>query len=316
MKTFLHKSPDASSGPTRLKTDIECESRFHATMAAIAVIVMVISAVGCYANKLTVSLSQFTPKLFLLCALLVLATMYRWRREQKCFNLVLMAFWAILLSNLHMFPMYMAARQDVEMHDALLAGIDRTIGIEVPDILEAMKRFPFLTQALDVIYNTLLLLMVTATIVPPLCNRMDKAKEYALGCTISAALSFPMFACFQAIGPWVYYEYAPNSAQSGYMKIFAELKTNTWFVIDLSNLDGLMTFPSFHTVLAVLSAIAMWQIPYARWLSGILASLIVVSTVTSGSHYLVDIIGGVFLSAIAYTGARAYVRWESGFISE
>ena len=58
-----------------------------------------------------------------------------------------------------------------------------------------------------VIYNTLLLLMSAAIIIPPLWNRMDKAKEFALGCIISATLTLPVFASFQALGPWVYYDY-------------------------------------------------------------------------------------------------------------
>lgn len=301
--TFQYAPP----GPTD-----KWESRFHTLMMGAAAVAVAISWLGYHYSKLTISFSQAIPTLLLLFFLFVVAAQYRWRNEPKCFNVVMMTSWVVAITNLHFFPMYMAARQNVEMSDALLAKLDRALGIEVPAVLEMLKPYPVFNDLMLFVYSSLIPLMTLATIVPPLCGRMDKAKEFALGCMVAASLSMPIFACFQAVGPWDYYGFTPAfPSLANKAAMLASLKTNAWFVIDLSNRDGLITFPSFHVVLTVLAAAALWPIRYLRWLTSGWAALIVVSTVTTGIHYTTDVLGGFLVALIAYAGAKAFLRWES-----
>jgi membrane-associated phospholipid phosphatase len=143
-----------------------------------------------------------------------------------------------------------------------------------------------------------------------MCGRMDKAKEYAIACLVAAALSIPLFAVFQAVGPWSVYNYAPSREQAGYVRTAEALKSGAPFVLDLGNQDGLITFPSFHTVLAVLTAVALWPIRYLRWPSTVLSVLIVLSTVSTGWHYVSDVLGGLLVAAVALAVARGYLRLE------
>jgi membrane-associated phospholipid phosphatase len=236
---------------------------------------------------------------------LAIAAFYRWRAEHKLYNVVVMAFWTIVITNSHFFPMYMAARNDVAMHDAVLARADSALGIEVPTVLAALKPYPSLGAWLLVIYQTLIPLMTLATIVPPLLDRMDKAKEFVVSCILAAAISLPIFACFQAVGPWDYYGFPPAiDSLAGKRELLATLKTRAPYVIDLANRDGLITFPSFHVVLTVLAAAALWPFRYLGWFAAVWAALIVISTVATGIHYTIDVVGGLAVAAIAWYGAR------------
>lgn len=174
-----------------------------------------------------------------------------------------------------------------------------------------MASYPRLNLFLLEIYNTLIPLMTVATLLPPLLNRVDKAKEFVVGCIIAATISLPIFACLQAVGPWEYYGFPPAfESLSQKDEMLATLKTDRVFVIDVTNRDGLITFPSFHVVLTALAAAALWPLRWVRWPAALWATLIVISTVTTGIHYTIDVIGGLVLAVVAYAGARAYLRLE------
>lgn len=70
------------------------------------------------------------------------------------------------------------------------------------------------------------------------------------------------------------------------------------FIVDTST----NCFPSLHVALATLAAIALrTRNRFWRWLAPGWATLIVVSTLTTKQHCIVDIIGGVALAGIAIT---------------
>jgi membrane-associated phospholipid phosphatase len=95
------------------------------------------------------------------------------------------------------------------------------------------------------------------------------------------------------------------------MRTFQALKTQDRFVLDVGYRDGLICFPSFHTILAVLSAAALWAIPYVRWGALVVSALIVVSTITTGTHYVVDVVAGLAVAWVAVVAARGYSRLEA-----
>ena len=53
-----------------------------------------------------------------------------------------------------------------------------------------------------------------------------------------------------------------------FVLMLLNLKTDSLFVIDVSNRDGLITFPSFHVVLTVLAAASIGQVHRAIWEDG------------------------------------------------
>jgi membrane-associated phospholipid phosphatase len=288
------------------------EGRFHAFMAAAALAVLAVSVYGVLTGGISVSASQLLPRGALLAALLAGVALYWRRKEERLLNLVAMCFWAVLFSNLHMVPMFLAGRQQVPPSDHLLARVDAALGVEVPDVMHAVASVPFLRPTLDFIYGTLIFLMALAIMIPPLAGRMEQAKEYALGCLVAALVSIPVLAVFQAVGPWSAYGFTPSPAQEGYTKVFLALKADGPFALDLSYASGLITFPSFHTILAVLAALALRRTRWLRWPAALLALLIVLSTITTGWHYVADVLAGLLVALLSFGTARAYLWLEVG----
>jgi membrane-associated phospholipid phosphatase len=287
---------------------------FHLLLAMVTLSTVVFSIYGTRAVKLAVPASQILLRVGLPLIPLGFAYFYRWRRVEKLKNLLIVTFWGVTLQNLSGIPIYIAARQNVPLRDDLLAELDCRLGLEVPDVLRFMELHQSLKLLLDVCYETLILLIILALALPVLFDKLAAVKEYFVGCIVSVVISIPLFAYFQAVGPWHYYGYAPDAEQERTTKIFFALKSDEWIEMRPANSAGVVAFPSFHTILAVLSAIALWRIAYVRWFAALLASLIVVSTVTTGWHYLSDVWAGLAIAVVSFFAARGY-SWIEALVS-
>ncbi len=286
------------------------EFRFHLLMTAAVVPVALFSLYGAFAWQITIAPRQLVLRAALLVLLLAGAAFYHWRGLQRAVNLIMMAFWGVVVTNLYLIPEHLAARREAPWSDALLARLDSILGVEVPDVLRLMQGLPIVAHVLEFAYGLLIIQVMLATMVPPMCGRMDKAKEYAVACLFAAAVSIPLLAIYPAAGPWSHYSYTPSPEQESATHTLLTLRSGAPFLLDLGNQDGLICFPSFHTILAVLTAVALWPVRFLRWPSAVLAMLIVLSTVTTGWHYLSDVLGGLVLTAASLAVARGYLRLE------
>src|SRR5205823_14637233 len=84
-----------------------------------------------------------------------------------------------------------------------------------------------------------------------------------------------------------------------YAPVLHHLKEGTLKVIQPSMAVGMVTFPSAHTAAALALAWAVWREKWLRWPSAFLNMALCVGAIVIGSHYLVDIIGGLALGALS-----------------
>ncbi len=110
------------------------------------------------------------------------------------------------------------------------------------------------------------------------------------------------FLFIPAGGPVVGYGLTPAEWQEPYLDHLRGLRSGEPFLFTWQGTEGLVTFPSFHTAWAIMLMIAWWDSRLFRYPMLFLNALIIVSTVTTGSHYLIDLGGG---AALAWACARA-----------
>lgn len=214
--------------------------------------------------------------------------------------------WLIVLMVVIPFVVVVSARMGAQLADPLFLRIDERLGFDVPAIMAWASRHPYAQQILGHAYSLLFWLLATACLLPPLMGKRKASQEFLLANAIVFLLAVPLFAVFPAVGPWVGYHFAANSAQQLCEASIRALHQSAH--TDGVKAFGIVCFPSFHVIWAVLSAIALWSIRWLRAPSAILAALIVVSTLTTGWHYGVDILGGLLLCGIALAGARMLLR--------
>jgi hypothetical protein len=57
----------------------------------------------------------------------------------------------------------------------------------------------------------------------------------------------------------------------------------------------------------VVFMVALWPVPYARWAAVLVNALMIAGTPIDGSHYFIDVPGGIAVAILALVIARAAV---------
>jgi membrane-associated phospholipid phosphatase len=85
------------------------------------------------------------------------------------------------------------------------------------------------------------------------------------------------------------------------------LRAGTWRTLNLTQLMGIVTFPSYHATLPVILAWAQRDLPGWRVIAPVWAGLTILATPLFGGHYGVDVLAGIALAVVALWIAPALV---------
>ena len=72
------------------------------------------------------------------------------------------------------------------------------------------------------------------------------------------------------------------------------------------DLNGLVTFPSFHAAAALLYVWALWPLAWIRWPAVLLNGLMLVAVPVIGAHYLVDLIAALPVAVLSVAMAKMF----------
>jgi membrane-associated phospholipid phosphatase len=208
---------------------------------------------------------------------------------------------------------YAASSVPLPYRDFELNAIDRWLGFEREVYLGVIERSEALQKILGFAYDslvphTLLLLIATAAV-----RRVDRLQAYVVAFVI-AVIATAAIACFlPAANAVIHVDKMPTDVsilpdgRHSYFPTLEGLRAGTLRSIDFNALEGLISFPSFHTAAAILLVWALWPIPALRFILVPLNFLLIASTPLCGAHYVIDIIGGaaVAFAAILVTSRLA-----------
>jgi membrane-associated phospholipid phosphatase len=89
-----------------------------------------------------------------------------------------------------------------------------------------------------------------------------------------------------------------------WMKTLMMIRNGEWADFDFAHVEGIISFPSFHTTLAIL---LVYGARHHRWLLAVLAPLnmiLIAATLSVGGHYLVDLPAGAAVAFISIAATR------------
>jgi len=271
--------------------------KFNLLMAAVIASLLIAEAVLCR----LVHLYGFGRQLKGLAAalpFLAICAYSRWRGFKRFSDAAVLAMWGVLATRVLGLLIQIAARSPAPLVDGELARLDHAMHFEAVFVVTLMAQSRYLRLGLALCYALLILFVVAALLVPPLCGRRNAAERLVVAVIVAAIITAALFAIFPAIGPWVVYGFAPTHAQAAAQSYLLLLKSNGAVLVNFAD-PAIVSFPSFHVVLAILCMVALWNVRRLRWFSFALGFLICVSTVTTGWHYVVDIAGGLAVAWIA-----------------
>jgi membrane-associated phospholipid phosphatase len=287
----------------RIQSSIDAD--FHIRMAYGSLAVLIVSFVGCRLTSIHTDVSGYLIATAAAFAMVTPLPIY-WHEKKRTAlrESTLVIPWELLLAAILPFPVLIAARLRMPLQDLLFGRLDESLGVSIPGIV-AWANQHWLGTAINSSYPLLQPLMVVAALVPALTGKVKHAREFLLANLLAFAIGVPMFGLLPAVGPWFFYHLPPNSAQAYCWAQLQLLRLPDNFVFGSQGV-GVVCFPSFHVIWAILSAAALWGFRPLRIPIALLSAMIIASTLTTGWHYFSDVLGGIAVAAISMAIAKVY----------
>lgn len=225
------------------------------------------------------------------------------------------ALWVVLSAS-GVICTYCAARLALPLQDAALASFDAWAGFDWVAWTQAVRARPVLNLVLRLAYDSLTLQIPGTLVLLALARVRGRNEELLLATVVSLLLTVAVAALLPAAGPWKHFGYgALEPAGSPYLPSgalalphFLELRRGAEAAFALEEMQGIITFPSFHTVLAVLFVHAhrglRWSLPPVAALN----ALMLASVPSEGGHYLADMAAGGVIAVATLVFVRAVLR--------
>jgi membrane-associated phospholipid phosphatase len=285
---------------------------FHKVMALSSALLLLCCVTLVPLTRVQIPLSDVTASIECFAMFSLIVWYCHWSGLRGFREFCLYVLWLECISTGLIILVAVAGTAPTPLMDLRLARIDAWLGVQTPQAMAAVSRFPPLHRMLSVAYNLSGYFALVALILPALFRRTGDLKRALLGCTFTGMLTLALFSLIPAVGPWTVYGFQPTGAQMHCESSLRLLKSGN--PVSVHDVFAIVSFPSFHAALAVLCVLALWGLKPLRVPSIILAVAICISTVTTGWHYTIDVIGGIAVAAIAYAAAAAVVACEESVV--
>jgi membrane-associated phospholipid phosphatase len=255
---------------------------------------------------------------FLIPLIAAVSCFYRyWRHDQwiaigadSCAQIA-----SILL--LGMMLTYPLATLAFPYQDSALHAMDRWAGIDWQAYLALFNASPTLSFISKAAYVSMQLQYPLVIVALTASSRFLRLQQYIFTVLIALALTLAIFTFVPAVGAYAYLHvsldhYANISPIVTFeqMHHLEAMRHGNWPVI--RDMEGLISFPSFHTISAILFSWALFPIGKLRWPVLVLNALLIASTPVQGAHYFVDILGGALVASFAILAAPLLMHTLEG----
>jgi membrane-associated phospholipid phosphatase len=210
---------------------------------------------------------------------------------------------------------YAGAAMGLPLQDHRLAAADQALAFDWRALFAWMEQHRTFGLILAALYGSSVLQMALVILILGYGGRLDRLAEFCFLVAATALVIVTLSALFPAVGAFAYYgiersAYSFLSPLSGdyHLAHFRALRAGEMNLLDPMKLGGIVTFPSFHTALAMATGWALRSVPYLRWPMFVVSALVVVSTMTEGGHYLIDVFSGALIAVIAMRVAAGPAR--------
>jgi hypothetical protein len=280
---------------------------FHLLMTYTILIILMVSFIGCRLTSIRVNVGVYIIAFFTLLAMLMPLPIYLHKKGRaglrEC-SLILI--WEVLFAITLQFPVLFAARSHMPLRDSLFGHVDEAFGVSVPGMMTWASQH-WLGSTVNRSYALLLPLLIMAAFLPLAVGKVKCARVFLLANVVAFAIGLPLFALLPAAGPWHYYHFVPNPSQAACSAQLLSLRLTVPYVYQDQD-AGVICFPSFHVVWAILCVAGLWEFRFIRIPIAVLSGMIVISTMTTGWHYFTDVLGGIAVAAFSIAISMVYAE--------
>ena len=212
---------------------------------------------------------------------------------------------------------YIAASANLPLVDAPLMALDRALG------LDWMAYFNFIYSRHALLYGTVLAYgmigwqVFGVPIVLGATRRFRRLQEFTLAFAVALVVTTAISVFTPAMGTYDFLHVTtdPNvftpGAYHDQLHDLPMVRDGSLRQLDLMNLTGIVTFPSFHSAAAVLYLWAFWPVRWFRPVAVVANIAMLLATPLGGGHYFVDVLAGIAVAAAAIMAAQ----WIAGLLT-
>ena len=200
--------------------------------------------------------------------------------------------------------------------DSSLASIDEYFFVYTPSIIFWFKDHNLWNLFFLLIYDTYYIQFAFVLLYFSFYREGIVLQRFVMQFMIASILTSLISNFFPAAGVYVWYDYTPSDLVVSALNHLQELRHN---ILDITKIDGIVSLPSFHAVMAFIYIYVFRNERKIIFLPIlILNSLMIFSCLPIGFHYFADILGAVpvFLATIGidqliFKGVKKYGTLES-----
>ena len=208
---------------------------------------------------------------------------------------------------------YVGTSLDRPLLDAQFARADAALGLDWLAVLSFTDGHPAFGRTLRAAYHSSMLQMVSVFIILAGTRQLDRLGGFLTLFTATGIITILASIMFPAAGAFVLYnppaelrDVVGQAAGIWHLEHFEALRSGAMRTIRLNAVEGLITFPSFHTALAIVTTWAFWRTYYLALPVLGINILVIASTVPVGGHYFVDVFAGAAIAAACI----AALKWR------
>ena len=212
---------------------------------------------------------------------------------------------AVLTRNLQVFS-HLLMSTNFPMADDMLMVWDRALGFDWLAYAKFVTASPPITSILFFAYNQLTFsgLALVAVVLIAINNRVRAieivylAVATAIGCIVLSA-PFPALATMHLLGDQELLGRLNIGTGVLHVEQLLAMRGNGTILMSPDNMQGLISFPSYHTCMALIIGWCSRGHWTTATLGGLIALAILIGTPIFGGHYLVDVLAGAAITACA-----------------
>lgn len=221
---------------------------------------------------------------------------------------IILEFFALMLATAPVMAVatYIALAQSGPLRDDQFLLADRMLGFDWLSWFHFVMAHPIIARPLSLLYGSPPIQAVYFTLLMGLMGATQRMREIfwlvlvALLLTTLISWFMPAMGPFETFGLKTYGTYLPE---------IARVHSGQAVEFSLEQLQGIVTFPSFHTTLALALIYGFRRTGIIGWTLALANCVLLLGVPVFGGHYLMDVIGGalVFVFAVAVVRIAARV---------